>query len=123
VFDECGINLCKVVQIPEGILNQYPTLAAIDVEVIDIDFNIGNDNGSEVNFIPRRPNCIRVTLSDICVRFAVKLLDADCRILNTLCFSTLYLPPDQDDPDYDPETNPTSVTVVRSEKMIEKLDI
>lgn len=111
VFDECGINLCKVTRIPECILANYPTLAAIDVEVIDIDFNVGAPDASEVNFIPRRPNCIRVTLSNICVRFAVKLLDPDCRILNTLCFSTEYLPPSEEDPDFDEETNPTSITV------------
>lgn len=52
-----------------------------------------------------------MTLSNICVKFAVKLLDPDCRILKTLCFSTDYLPPDPDDPDFDEETNPSSVTI------------
>lgn len=111
VFDECGINLCKVVSIPNCVLANYPSLAAIDVEIIDIDFKVGCPEGSEVNFIPRRHNCIRVTLSNICVRFAVKLLDPECRILDTFCFSTEYLPSSPEDPDFDEETNPTSITV------------
>ncbi|MFP4698656.1 MAG: hypothetical protein ACLFMO_08110, partial [Eubacteriales bacterium] len=101
----------KVTQIPEWVLEKFPTLAAIDVDVIDIDFKVGCPDGSEVNFITRRPNCIRVTLSNICVRFAVKLLDANCTILKTLCISTEYLPPSSEDPDFDEETNPTSITV------------
>jgi hypothetical protein len=111
VFDECGINLCKVTRIPDCVLAKYPTLAAIDLEVVDIDFGITCEDGSEVEFIPRRPNCIRVKLSNICVKFAVKLLDCHCKILKTLCFSTDYLPPDAEDPDFNDDTNPTSITV------------
>ena len=100
----------KVTEIPPCIVEDLD-YAAIDLEVIDIDFSLLCDKGSKVEFIPRRPNCIRVKLSNICVKFAAKILDANCKILKTFCFSVEYLPCDETDPAFDEETNPVSVTI------------
>lgn len=110
VFDECGINLCREITIPECILDDFPTTERVELKVLDIDFNIGHDCGSEVEFIARRPNCVRVKLARLCVLFVAKFFDDRCRLLGEKCFSAEYLP-EEDDPAFDEETNPTSVTV------------
>lgn len=98
VFDECGINLCREIKIPEYLLEQHPSTEAIDVKVISIDFSIGEIDGSCVDTLPKkRPNCVRVKLSRLKVRFAAKLLDRHCKVLAEECFQALYLP-DKDSP-------------------------
>ncbi len=110
VFDECGINLCREICLPECVLDRFPTTDAIELKVIDIDFNLNCDEGSKVDFISRRPNCVRVRLARLCVKFAAKFLDANCRVLGVECFSAEYLP-ESCAPSFDEELNPSSVTV------------
>ncbi|MCT4688097.1 hypothetical protein [Vallitalea sp.] len=110
VFDECGINLCREIKIPECLLEDNPCTKAIELKVIDIDFSIGEIDGSCVETLPKRPNCVRVTLSKLKVRFAAKLLDRHCRVLAEECFQALYLP-DKDSPHCDDDTNPPSITI------------
>ncbi len=97
VFDECGINLCREIKIPECLLAQHPNTAAVDLKVIGINFSIGDIDGSCVDTLPKRPNCVRVKLSRLKVRFAAKLLDRHCKVLAEECFQALYLP-DKDSP-------------------------
>lgn len=109
IFDECGLNLCKVVE--REVLSQYDDAASVSLRVVDINFNIScGEDGSSVEFIEDRPNCVRVHLSNICVKFAVKVLDSTCNIIDTFCMDELYLP-DEHDPEFDEETNPSSMTV------------
>lgn len=108
IFDECGINLCKVGQ--RDIALNYPDAAAAEVSIADIDFNVNCKDGSKVEFIKDRPNCCRITLSNICVKFTVKVLDENNQIMDTFCIDELYLPP-EDDPEWDEETNPSAVAV------------
>ncbi|WP_105614349.1 hypothetical protein [Vallitalea okinawensis] len=109
IFDECGINLCKVIQ--RDIFKKYEDAASIQLRVIGIDYNIHyGEDGSKVEFIKNRPNCIRITLSHICVKLAVKVLDDRCCIIDTFCIDELFLPC-EDDPEYDEETNPSSITI------------
>ncbi|NLL70999.1 MAG: hypothetical protein GX238_07705 [Epulopiscium sp.] len=109
VFDECGINLCKVIELPECILQQ-DNLDSIELKVIDIDFNI-HPGGSSVQTLTRRPNCVRVHLTDIVVKFAARLLDRNCRVLDEICFEEKYLPSNENDPSFDELTNPVSISV------------
>lgn len=109
VFDECGINLCKVLQ--SDSLNRFDDVDSVQLRVVDIDFNIQKNNeGSRVEFIEDRPNCVRVYLSNICVKLAVKLLDDDCNIIDEFCIDQLFLP-DSSDPEYDEQTNPSFIIV------------
>lgn len=110
VFDECGINLCREVKIPERILNCFPTTDAVELKVIDIDFNMEDCDGSKVETLQRRPNCVKVKLSRIVVKFAAKFLDMRCKVLGEECFQVEYLP-ESSSPFYDEDTNPSSVTV------------
>lgn len=108
IFDECGINLCKVGQ--RDIALNYPEAAGAEVTIADIDFNINCKDGSKIEFIKDRPSCCRVTLSNICVKFTVKVLDDRNQIMDTFCIDELYLP-EETDPEHDEETNPSSVVV------------
>jgi len=110
VFDECGINLCREIVIPEDIIDDFPTATAVELKVIDIDFNLDKEEGSRVETISRRPNCVRVRLARLCVKFIAKFLDPNCRVLGERCFNAEYLP-DSDAPSFDEDTNPSSVTV------------
>jgi hypothetical protein len=110
VFDECGINLCREICIPEEISDDFPAATAVELKVVDIDFNLDEPCGSKVETIARRPNCVRVRLARICVKFVAKFLDPNCRILGEKCFSAEYLP-DCDSPHFDEDTNPSAVTV------------
>ena len=109
VFDECGINLCQVIELPESILAQE-NVDTIELKVIDIDFNIC-DGSSSVQTLTRRPNCVRVFLTDITISLVARLLDINCRVLDEVCFEVDFLPSDDQDPGFDPQTNPTSISV------------
>lgn len=110
VFDECGINLCREIAIPTNIIEGYPETENIELKVVDIDFNFDHPNGSSVETIARRPNCVRIRLARLCVKFVAKLYDARCRVIAEKCFTVEYLP-DQEDPSYDEDTNPSAVIV------------
>lgn len=107
VFDECGINLCKVME-----RNVYcnPQIHEINVRVLDIDFNTsGCDKGSRAEMLRSRPSCTRVTLSHLMVKLAVQLLDCCHNIIESFVITEEFLPPCMDDDAYDEDTNPTSI--------------
>lgn len=109
IFDECGINLCKVVE--RDVLKKYSEADSVQLRVLDINFNVScSEDGSKVEFIADRPNCIKIKLSNICVKFAVKVLDCCCNIIDTFCIDELFLP-DECDPEYDEETNPECIYI------------
>lgn len=107
VFDECGINLCKVFQ-----RNVFanPAIQSMEVRVLDIDWNMsGCEGSSHVERLRSRPNCSRITLSNIRVKMAVTLLDCCSNILDSFIMTETYLPSCPEDPCYDEETNPCSI--------------
>lgn len=107
VFDECGINLCKVIQ-----RNVFcnPEICSIQLRVMDIDWNIGRtEHSSRIETMRSRPNCSRITLSGIRVKLAVTLLDRCHNILDSFMMVEEYLPSCPDDPCYDDEANPCSL--------------
>ncbi len=110
IYDECGINLCRTIKIPDELLCKYPATDSIQLTVIDIDFSLDCMDGSKVETIPKRPNCVRVKLSKLKVKFSAKLLDRYCKVLTEECFQALYLP-DRDSEFCDDDTNPPSVIV------------
>lgn len=107
VFDECGINLCKVVQ--RNVLCN-PEIDCISLRVVDIDFNMGRgDHVSHIETLRSRPNCSRITLSGIRVKLAVTLLDRCKNVIDSFMMLEEYLPACSDDPCYDEEANPCSL--------------
>lgn len=110
VFDECGINLCREIRIPEDIIDDFPTATAVELKVIDVDFNFDEEDGSRVETISRRPNCVKVRLARLCVKFIARFLDSNCRSLGERSFSAEYLP-ESGSPSYDEDTNPSSATI------------
>lgn len=111
IYDESGINLCRTIEVTSDITGTLIDLAPytntacnILLEVIDYDFS-----ESTVDFIPNRPNCVNVRLTDLVLTFAAKLVDSVGRILTTFQFQATYLISDDTDPSYDPDTNPTSI--------------
>lgn len=115
VFDECGINLCRVVDNLDKIFCnvdfERDDVQGIELKVIDIDFNFCNDDGSNVETLVRRPNCVRVTLTEIDVTFAAKVIDRNCRVIDEECFTIRYLPGNEEDPYFDNDANPVSISV------------
>lgn len=93
VFDECGFNLCKIVDLPNCILYDYPTLKTIELEVININFNFLEKDGSIVDYSPRKQNYIRIKLTNIIVDLTLKLLDYNHKIINTIVLTTNFLNP------------------------------
>lgn len=108
VFDECGINLCKVVQRP---VFCNPDICSIQLRVVDIDWNMGRtDHSSRIETLRSRPHCSRITLSGIRVKFAVTLLDRCHTIIDSFMMVEEYLPSSVDDCCYDESANPCSLS-------------
>lgn len=108
IYDEIGINLCTTFDLGVTIPTAYPTATNATAKVLNITYSYGTD-AVNVENIPGRPNCYRVTLTNIAVQFAVNLYDDNCRLLTTLTPTATYLPSDTTAPTYDEDTNPTSV--------------
>ncbi len=108
VFDECGINLCKVIQRP---VFCNPNIASIHIRVVDIDWNMGRtDHSSRIETLRSRPHCSRITLSGIQLKLAVTLLDRCHNILDSFMMVEEYLPSSTDDCSYDECANPCSLS-------------
>ncbi len=134
VFDESGINLCRVINANHlidvcnskedcnprtdylfGNLTKRDLKNAdnIQLQVVDIDFNFicpDSDRYSTIKPVKNKPNCSRLTIKDIDVTFAVKILDDNCRVKKEGFMVLRYLPP-VDSCGYDDETNPSSVSL------------
>ncbi len=134
IFDESGINLCRIVDIDHlidvcnpnekctprtdflfGNLQKSDLEDADDIQlqVVDIDFNFicpHSNRYSEIKPPKDKPNCSRITLRDIDVTFAVKVLNDHCKTRKEGFMVLRYLPP-VDSCGFDEETNPSSVTL------------
>lgn len=105
VYDECGINLCKVM---ERSVYCNPQICDIQVRVLDIDFNTTCECGSRAETLRSRPACTRVTLARLKVKLAVQLMDCCHNIIESFVITEEYLP-SMDDEYYDEDTNPSSI--------------
>ncbi|MCM1126189.1 MAG: hypothetical protein NC429_06915 [Lachnospiraceae bacterium] len=108
IYDEIGINLCASFALGTDISTTYPTAVSATAHVLNIDYTYG-DGDVVIEAITGRPNCYVVTLSNLSIEFAVNLYDENCRLLDTLYPTAVYLPPETTAATYDEDTNPTSV--------------
>lgn len=111
VYDEIGINICRTIPLGD-VINDFPTTAFVNAEVIDISYETTGDNAVSISQIASRPNCYEITLTNLAVTFALKLYDCCNRLLTTLTLpAATYLPAAATDEGYDSDTNPTSVSM------------
>ena len=134
IFDESGINLCRIINVNHlidvcnpksdcmpctdylfGNLTKRDLRNAEDIQlqVVDIDFNFicpDSNRYSEIKPTKNKPNCSRLTIKDIDVTFAVKILDDRCRVKKEGFMVLRYLPP-VDACGFDEETNPSAVSL------------
>lgn len=130
VFDECGINLCRSVDIDElqdvcqdqprrqsdivfDGLTKYDLANAykIQLQVVDIDFNFIDPMGnrySEIQPTKCKPNLSRISLKDIDVTFAVTIINESCRVEKQGMMTLRYLGDERSDA-YDSCTNPSCI--------------
>ncbi|MGL4797993.1 MAG: hypothetical protein ACRCWY_01150 [Cellulosilyticaceae bacterium] len=131
VFDECGINLCRVLSL-ENLVDAcaYPSNRTTDIlfdaitvcdieqaskiqlQVVDIDFNFicpKTCRYSEIKPTKNTPNLSRVTLRDIDVTFAVQLISGNCKVYKEGMMTLRYLP-GENCPGYDQDTNPSNIS-------------
>lgn len=130
VFDECGINLCRVFAINdlvdacEGPTNRttdivFDGLTTIDlqnasniqIKVVDIDFNFvcpETCRYSEIKPSKNTPNLSRVVLRDINVTFVVSIIDSTCKVCKEGMMTLRYLP-GENCPGYTEDTNPSNI--------------
>ena len=77
-----------------------------------ITFATGAAPSVTINPIAGRPNCYELTLTNLTVDFVIYVYDCCKRLLATLPVTgVVYLPSATTDPEYDEDTNPTSVTM------------
>ncbi len=108
IYDAIGINLCTTFELEEDIAEDYPSVTSASIKVIGADYSYGDD-AVVIEAITNRPNCFRITLSDIEVQFAMNLYDCCGRLVDTIYPTALYLPPSDTNPSFDEDTNPNSV--------------
>ena len=131
VFDECGINLCRSIDLDEllDVCDEgagrksdilFDGLSVCDLEcackiqlqVVDIDFNFVDPCGcrySEIEPAKCNPNLSRITLKDIDVTFAVTIIDDCCKVQKQGMMTVRYLG-DECDCGFDSITNPSSIS-------------
>lgn len=114
VYDELGINICRTFPLTAGVVADFPTAVYASAEVIDITYTVNPVAGEGVTIAPivGRANCYEIDLSDLSVTFAIRLYDCCNRLLTTFTETgIIYLPPATTDEGYDPDTNPTTVSM------------
>ncbi len=112
IYDELGINLCATFPVGITVSTEYPTAVSACVRLVNLTYTYGTADG-EVNIQPiaGRPNCTRITLSNIVADYVIIYYDSSCNTLGTSNVSATYLPSDQTSTFYDGDTNPSSVTL------------
>ena len=105
IYDEIGINICQTLTVDDA---TFPTLTNADkafVQILDISFA-----DSTITGINGRPNCTEITLQNIAVTMLIQLYNCSGQLLGNFVGTFTYLPP-ATDPNYDEDTNPSSVTL------------
>lgn len=129
IYDEIGVNVCRPVKIPEIVLEENPTVERVRVDVIDISLTKKTcDSKKDVEcckmppnhytetkvMCTNKPNCSKVTLTNVYVTYDVKLYDGCAKYLDSTIITVNYLPADKYSPDYkyvDEKTNPTRISL------------
>ena len=112
VYDEVGVNVCREVTIPADVLANFPTTECVSVDVINIDLADTDDAVSTIDD-SLRPNCFKITLTNISVTLKIKLYDKCHKYLGSTTITVNYLPGSTTSTDYDyysEKTNPSNVT-------------
>ena len=130
VFDEAGINLCRVFAIDDLLdVCERPSNRTTDIlfdgltkcdlenantiqlHVVDIDFNFicpETCRFSEIRPSKNTPNLSRVVLRDIDVTLSVSIMDSTCRVCKEGMLTLRYLP-SENCPGFSEETNPSNI--------------
>ncbi len=112
VYDEVGVNVCREVTVPADVLANFPTTECVSVDVINIDL-AGTDDAVSTIDDSLRPNCFKITLTNILVTLKIKLYDKCHKYLGSTTITVNYLPGSTTSTDYDyysEKTNPSNVT-------------
>lgn len=111
IYDEIGINVCRSFSVAPY-LTTYPSTAYIEAEVVSLNNPAGTTTPISITQIPNRPRCYEINLINLNATFVLKFYDHYKRLLGTETINDiLYLPPTAATPGYDPDTNPTGVTL------------
>ncbi|WP_010165714.1 hypothetical protein [Candidatus Epulonipiscium viviparus] len=132
VYDESGFNLCRTIKLADFVnacdgpmsrttdllfdgltVNDLKKATHLQVQVVDIDFNFvcpKSSRFSDIKPAKNNPNISRVTLRDIDVTIAVKVIDNNCRVCKEGMMTLRYLP-GENCPGYDEDTNPANVAI------------
>ena len=130
VFDEAGINLCRVFAIDDLLdVCERPSNRTTDIlfdgltkcdlenantiqlHVVDIDFNFicpETCRFSEIRPSKNTPNLSRIVLRDIDVTLSVSIMDSTCRVCKEGMLTLRYLP-SENCPGFSEETNPSNI--------------
>ena len=114
VFDECTINLCRSLRnfnkLFPNIDFKKEKVRDIQLEVLDVDFNISNKNGSKMGLSKENPDYITITLKDIDIKFLGKVVDCNFKCIGEECFNLKYLPSSGEE-GFHQVTNPKSINI------------
>lgn len=129
IYDEIGVNVCRTVTIPPLVLEENPTVEMIRADVIDISLNkrtcaskkeveccktLPTHYAETKVSCTNKPNCSKVTLTNVYVTYNVKLYDGCDKYLDSTIITVNYLPADKYSPDYkymDEKTNPSHISL------------
>lgn len=105
VYDEVGFNLCSSVTIPnEDFFTSYPTASRFSAQII----NIEPAQASDISIVLIKPNCYRVTLTNLELTIAIHAYNCNNQLLTSFVVNQTYLPSNGD---ADNIANPPSFSV------------
>ncbi|OON96821.1 MAG: hypothetical protein ATN31_01640 [Candidatus Epulonipiscioides saccharophilum] len=132
VYDESGFNLCRTIKLADFVnacdgpmsrttdllfdgltVKDLQNATHLQTQVVDIDFNFvcpKSSRYSDIKPAKNNPNLSRITLRDIDVTLAVKVIDNNCRVCKEGMMTLRYLPGEKC-PGYDKKTNPANVVI------------
>ncbi len=129
IYDEIGVNVCRTVTLPASVLRENPTVEKIRLDVADISLSKKTDisqKDMENCKVPpchhvktrvsctNKPNCSKISLTNVYVTFNVKLYDGCNKYLDETGITVNYLPADKYSPDYkymNEKTNPSVISL------------
>lgn len=114
IYDEIGVNVCRQFTLPEAVLADYKEAECITADVVNISITQVGENPVTTIADTMRPNCSKVTLTNIAITAKVKLFDLCGKYLGSTIITGNYMPGSAESPDYnyfDEKTNPQNVVL------------